>query len=501
MPKASPAPCRRPPSRGEAALAGPRPGAHRGARRRPLLLPTGRRHRRSRRREVGGHRPQGRCRRGRCRAKAQTHGAGLGQLELGGLVAHVDAAHAIPASLFGEHRKNAEVLELAGHPGLDHLRRLGDEHRVPDQLQQLIGALHAVVLVVQRLLEVLAVVERQVLHGDARAVRVVRIPSEGVCEKVHLEADGHHRPILEGEAAKQRDFVAGVGDILETEDVDGVQVELLLLLGSVLLLLIRRVRGLLLTLFLLGGRLLLSALRGRLLLGLGLVRALCGSLGGLLFRGRLLAGGGLGLGFLDGGPLRVPRSLLRGLLCHGGLVLVLLAVPRLQRLLPLLPSRVEPLARHQVLDSHCRLSLLHPLLDVLLGLRLSGPLEAHVVEALLLLRKGELQVRSAQHVIRQVRDRPLPEDHVLLLLGELHLRRLAAVDLGLIFLLLLLLLFYLLPLGLVHLHLLRFCLLGLLDALCLLLYRLRLLPNCLHPLLRLLRLLLAHLLRLLAHRG
>ena len=68
---------------------------------------------------------------------------------------------------------------------------------MPDELRDaLVQVLDAEVLQGEGLLEVLAVVELEVLLGEARAVRVVQVLLEGMKQQVQLEARAEQRPVL-----------------------------------------------------------------------------------------------------------------------------------------------------------------------------------------------------------------------------------------------------------------------------------------------------------------
>mmetsp|Transcript_39748 Transcript_39748/g.101057 ORF Transcript_39748/g.101057 Transcript_39748/m.101057 type:complete len:487 (-) Transcript_39748:138-1598(-) len=273
---------------------------------------------------------------------------------------------------------------------------------------------------------------------DAHTVRIVDVTLEGMGEQVELEAEAHHGPILETEGREERLAAADVKDVLDAEDVKLVKIDFAVFL-LLLLFLLRLLHGLVLLL----------------LLGLDNLALLRGLLFRLL-RGHLLRHRSLRLVLLRGRRRRL-LGLLGGLVCGllGDLRLVdvLLAVPRLQDLLPVLPLCQEPVARLQVLDARGRLLVLDPLLQELLALRLLGPLEGHLVEALVLLRDRELDEGRVHAVWREVGDRALTERLFLLFVGELDGGRILIHSLVLLlgfFRLLLLRLFLLLLFLLLH---------------------------------------------------
>mmetsp|Transcript_74008 Transcript_74008/g.229559 ORF Transcript_74008/g.229559 Transcript_74008/m.229559 type:complete len:327 (+) Transcript_74008:594-1574(+) len=199
--------------------------------------------------------PQARGRRTRAAARGcrelrglrLLHGHGR-ELELGRLVARVDALLPLPAVLL--------LLLDEGGQGLGLLRELRGEdlllgvdlHDLLHELHDLLGRLLAEEPWVELLPEVPAVVEEEVALVDAYALRVLHILLEGRLQAVELEAQGQQGPVLEGEAAEEGLAAADVAHVLHGEDVHvrGPHllvlhlVLLLLALGSRLGLLLRR---------------------------------------------------------------------------------------------------------------------------------------------------------------------------------------------------------------------------------------------------------------------
>mmetsp|Transcript_74141 Transcript_74141/g.206077 ORF Transcript_74141/g.206077 Transcript_74141/m.206077 type:complete len:277 (-) Transcript_74141:1360-2190(-) len=214
---------------------------------------------------------------------------------------------------------------------------------------------------------------------DADAVWVVHVAAEGMHQEVQLEAQRHHRPVLEREFREERPSPTDVQNILDPEDVELVE------------------------------------------LSLGLVRLLLPHRS-LIWR-RLHA------------ILLGCRQL--SLLLQKGFVLRLAAVPGLQAFLPLLPPGGEPIRGSQVLDARCHLALLHPAPDAVPATIQFLPIVPDLVEAFIPLGHGELREGCAQDVSGDIRHRIFPEQLLLFLGGERDAGR-RLLD-NLLFLLLLLL--------------------------------------------------------------
>mmetsp|Transcript_72206 Transcript_72206/g.233629 ORF Transcript_72206/g.233629 Transcript_72206/m.233629 type:complete len:252 (-) Transcript_72206:1252-2007(-) len=137
----------------------------------------------------------------------------LGELELHGLVAGVDAALALAAVLLRH-------LDKAG--GRSILRKLShqegvflcDAEGVLDEIRKVSELLHAEQLHIEGLLEVLGVVKAQVGLTEARAVRVIQILLEGLNKEVQLVAGAQKRPILVDKVREEWLTIADVGHIL-----------------------------------------------------------------------------------------------------------------------------------------------------------------------------------------------------------------------------------------------------------------------------------------------
>mmetsp|Transcript_85135 Transcript_85135/g.216856 ORF Transcript_85135/g.216856 Transcript_85135/m.216856 type:complete len:292 (+) Transcript_85135:464-1339(+) len=268
------------------------------------------------------------------------------------------------------------------------------------QACQVVGGVAAKKLDIQMLAVVPVVVEGDMLLGHARSIKVFHIVPEGPDEQVELKAETHERPILESEVCEQWLAVAHVVDVLDGEDVLrrlGGLLHLFLGLHLLLFLLLPPLghhRLIALLLFLLGGgllrflltllRLLLLALRGDrpALRGRNLLRKLsplsrfCGLLLCSLLR-RLLSGEVL-------------------------LVVLLLQLPLLEHLLPLRQPVVEPRGGKQILKACRQLPLQDPLLEVHAAHLLVLPIEAELVEAVLLLGEREEVEATVQHVATDV---------------------------------------------------------------------------------------------------
>mmetsp|Transcript_48803 Transcript_48803/g.111157 ORF Transcript_48803/g.111157 Transcript_48803/m.111157 type:complete len:344 (+) Transcript_48803:612-1643(+) len=200
-------------------------------------------------------------------------------------------------------------------------------------------------------------------------------------QEVQLEAEAQELPILIDEVCKQRLAIPDVHDILYSEDVQVLSIDLhrsLLLLRLLRLLSCRLLSALL-----------LRFLRFLCLLLLILLR---------LFLGRK-----------------------RRLSLDGILELLLLPLPGIQELRPLSPLRLEPVGGLQLLHALRELPLQHPGTQIILALLLVLPHERHRVEALRLIGERELRVRESKLLCGQVRDLLLAERQLLLILSELHL--------------------------------------------------------------------------------
>mmetsp|Transcript_97715 Transcript_97715/g.291844 ORF Transcript_97715/g.291844 Transcript_97715/m.291844 type:complete len:263 (-) Transcript_97715:544-1332(-) len=147
----------------------------------------------------------------------------LRELELGRLLAQVDPQVAVPPALLGQHGEEAHRIQVVRDQGLQDLELAAYDHRVSDQLDELLEALHAVELQVQGLLEVLEVIKLQVVKMNADAFGVVDVPPERVRQQVQLIAQTHHGPILEVEIREERLALSNVKDVLDAKDVQLVE--------------------------------------------------------------------------------------------------------------------------------------------------------------------------------------------------------------------------------------------------------------------------------------
>mmetsp|Transcript_72207 Transcript_72207/g.233633 ORF Transcript_72207/g.233633 Transcript_72207/m.233633 type:complete len:377 (-) Transcript_72207:871-2001(-) len=255
----------------------------------------------------------------------------LGELELHGLVAGVDAALALAAVLLRH-------LDKAG--GRSILRKLShqegvflcDAEGVLDEIRKVSELLHAEQLHIEGLLEVLGVVKAQVGLTEARAVRVIQILLEGLNKEVQLVAGAQKRPILVDKVGEKRLAVPEVGHVLHGSDID----------------------------------------------------ILCVDVHGLGILGCLLAALGLLLVLLLLGEQRLPLGRI--------LPVVLPLAPLLQCFLPLRQLLLEPGAWLQVFGALRELLLKHPGLQELGARSLSLPAVGDCVKALLAGGHGEARV-------------------------------------------------------------------------------------------------------------
>mmetsp|Transcript_84006 Transcript_84006/g.158146 ORF Transcript_84006/g.158146 Transcript_84006/m.158146 type:complete len:212 (-) Transcript_84006:136-771(-) len=201
---------------------------------------------------------------------------------------------------------------------------------------------------------------------------IVDVVLERPHEQVQLKTQTQQRPILEGKLQEERLAVTDVTDVLDSIDVNGR----FLLLFTIL----------------------------RLWLTLSLALIL------------------LGLAFL------LLLSRLRGSHLHRiRLELLLLDLPILQILLPFTEFAAEPFGRLQIFHSKRDLFLSDPLLQILLGLNLRIPFVDNLIEALFLVRHGELGERRTQCRGREVSQDAISlgqEEDLRLLLIQLSLGRL-----------------------------------------------------------------------------
>mmetsp|Transcript_102407 Transcript_102407/g.289276 ORF Transcript_102407/g.289276 Transcript_102407/m.289276 type:complete len:611 (+) Transcript_102407:572-2404(+) len=206
------------------------------------------------------------------------------------------------------------------------------------------------------------------LGGDALVLGAMAVMPEGADEEVYLETQAQQRPILEFEVGEEGLALAvDVEDVLDTEDIQ------LLGLGAVLRLrrAVLRLPALALSLF----RSLRTSVRGR--------------------RGPRIRR--CGLGHHDGHRLGLR---LKG----GGLALHMPGVPRGEVMLPLLPLVRKPRGRLDVLDTHRRLPLQHPLLEAVRTLLSVTAGELDRIEALVLPWEREGIHLGARDRVRQVQD-------------------------------------------------------------------------------------------------
>mmetsp|Transcript_173184 Transcript_173184/g.555403 ORF Transcript_173184/g.555403 Transcript_173184/m.555403 type:complete len:664 (+) Transcript_173184:23-2014(+) len=345
---------------------------------------------------------------------------GLGhhnELQLRALVARVDAALALAARLLSELHEDIVGLQVVSDLRLNHLANLCD--CVLHHVQQVLDLLLAEVPWDERFLEILRVVEAEVLWREGRSVLVIAIVLEGVAQQVQLKAETQKGPILICEVEEERFAVGDVIDILDTKDIDFLPFELLLegLHGL----------GLCLLVVLLGLAILLLPLCGRLLLQPRFLRGLRNRCAFCREESRTLG---------------------------GVLELHVLGMPALQILLPFLQLLAEVVRGLQILDPSRNLALQRPLSKVGLALSSVLPLVIQLIEALVLVRKGEGGKGGGHCGRNNVRDRSgLSEPIVLLIIGQHHLR-------GLLLSFLRLLDFHLLVRNLVLLHFGLSCWLG-----------------------------------------
>mmetsp|Transcript_55416 Transcript_55416/g.119190 ORF Transcript_55416/g.119190 Transcript_55416/m.119190 type:complete len:395 (-) Transcript_55416:152-1336(-) len=276
---------------------------------------------------------------------------GDGDLKLGRLLAQVDVKVAVTSGLLGELDEDLERFHLGPELRSKHLRLQRNACRVVDEIHDISEALDAIGCRCERLLVILIVVERQMIHGDARALVIVHIMLERMRKQVQLEAQGHQGPILSQEVLEHRHATANVHNIIDAEDIKSFEVDR--------------------DLFLLFGLWHLRILRLRLLsLRLCLLRLCLRS----CFQGSSL----LGL-----------HGLVRCLLRNSGLVLSQLRVPLRKGLRPLRDLVQEPLRRLDFFDAGRQLLLQDPGLDVFHGLRALLPLALNLIKTVGLLRHGE----------------------------------------------------------------------------------------------------------------
>mmetsp|Transcript_2528 Transcript_2528/g.6041 ORF Transcript_2528/g.6041 Transcript_2528/m.6041 type:complete len:625 (+) Transcript_2528:13-1887(+) len=345
----------------------------------------------------------------------------VGDLQLRRLVTHVHQERPMPSALFGNLYEDLGVLDLLVQQGLQDFI-LVHKHAILGQIYKLCLRLNTVVLENQLLLVVSVVVERQVLQHDALPVRILAILLEGMRHQVELEAQNHQCPVLRAKLFVQGHPATDVIDLINTKNVNAIEIHLLFFLLFLL-----DLHGL--NLFLLHLILFLFLLLfGFLFI---LLRLLCSRLGFC----ELL----LGLFGLFG----------RRLLLHLGLVLGDLGLPLLEDLLPSTDLSLEPRRWNQVLHSARELPVLDPLRHDFRGLVLLRPFVLDLVKALVGIRHGELGEARVQDNHGHIRCRHLAVFQLLLLCGQLYLRRLFVHFFHRLFLIFLL--FHLNVLGLVFL--------------------------------------------------
>mmetsp|Transcript_52374 Transcript_52374/g.111565 ORF Transcript_52374/g.111565 Transcript_52374/m.111565 type:complete len:356 (+) Transcript_52374:912-1979(+) len=258
---------------------------------------------------------------------------------------------------------------------------------------------------------------------DAFPVLVLDILFEGVNHRVEFESQVHEDPILKLEILVEGHALADVADVLDPEDVEGLErcfhcflilfllllfLLLFLFLFLLLLLFITLSGGLLLGLLLLVGRLLglllalllllLSIRLHRLRFSLLLLRRPLGRQLCLLLQS--------GLGFL---------------LCHLRFVISQGMMPAVQSGIPVPRLLLEPKTRSEIVDAKVKLLVADVLIEVLLTLLCVVPLVLDVVEAFVLSGHGELREVDGEHRSREILDFVAAETNLFFLRCEFRL--------------------------------------------------------------------------------